>query len=331
MAGMDAHEALLERRSHIGFDKVLYNGERGRLMRAMRPDERKILKAAEHATAQANLNLNNQSTITKTGAKPTFLALPVEVRWLIYNHLSGCQRKINLFSTKRSPFFRSWVSRFPDLSLVCQQLKAEVDRHFLETQTYAFQNVPAVKRWCNKDQVKVSTMRHVEFCFNTPMLLMNVTSTREGFKNLKELTIRRTWTWKSDLTCTDRESEDHVRQSYLPHLREDAGWFQSQGDISNNMLLVWRQPEIVLHCLPQFQTGVIEWAPTPEEWRNGIYSVRFRVHDFKPSHHAQLDTKRWKPIDLTRSRTISEITFMILSRSSPERQSVGKFFREVPG
>jgi hypothetical protein len=317
MAGMDAHQALLERRARTG----LYKRERRKVLLSMRPEQRKVFDAAELATARSNRNINDQSVILENGATPTFLALPLEVRWIIYDCLFGCHRKIDLLTTKMPQ-----RSKHSDLSLVCQQLRAEVDRHFLEKQTYVFINVPAMKKWCTKDQAKVTTMRSVALCFNTPMLLLNDTFAREAFQHLKELEIGRNWHALTSKSYRLRpECDEEVRKSYLP--LGNPARFKNY-----DTLLAWRQPEIILQCLPQFHNGAVEWAPTPRG-----YSVRFRVHDFKLSPCVQTNNNSWTPIVVTVSdgscpsccRVVNKSTGRFLYSALPARKSMRYEFFEL--
>jgi hypothetical protein len=226
------------------------------------------------------------------GTAPSVLGLPFEIRGKIYDVLYDFDDTVEILKTK--PLVRTQSAK---LHYVCRVFRSEIDAQYYAKNVFYFQNTSALDMWSEKYGERLALMRMANLQAASPLAILDV-ARESKFERLEELTLNR------PRTSTVAETRLDVRRSYQPYPDGLQNW-------TPHLLYVWRQLELVLEGLPQFQDGTVEWNHGAD-WtrfysgseikcmRHDRYSVRFRSKNARvvavPAY--KRDWYSWEPIDV---------------------------------
>jgi hypothetical protein len=255
------------------------------MLQKMTSEERTSYRNAQKLALRARQYANDSTMIRGQSTRTTLLTLPLEIRQQIYKILYQCRNWIYIERTTPPP-----MDGKSKLHHVCRLLRLELDTYFYERNYFVFRTLSAIESWRHRHTPKLSSMFFIELRAPSPLPIRDLAE--QGlFQRLKTLVLQRP-------KLHNRENEEDVLQSYR-HLEEGPSPWE------DGLLLVWRQPELIVNCLEQFRHGIVEWI---QVYGAGYYRASKYVISFcteREEDEPEWSDRSWTPINVAVSQPCS--------------------------
>jgi hypothetical protein len=251
-------------------------------LRNMSPGDRADYLSAEQDALQARIEANIGSMMGEKDSPTNFLTLPPEIREQIYRELESGYCSIEIVKSKPPKLDSYYLGA---LYRVCELLHHEIDRYLYKFHHVQFMTVPALELWRNKYAYRLALMEWVSLKASTPLPIVDV-ARKGNFSRLRTLWLERSCESKSGDYVWEAE---HAYRRYGDRsfhqltTRYADRWGDGPGlkPWNEDLLLIWRQPELIINNLEQFRGGMVQWQMPADGLvlKRGKYSIRFEVKE----------------------------------------------------